>query len=470
VLLGVTLAAAAAAQHTAPQLEVEFDAEPAAAPAADCAAFLRAAAARLRAGDGDAQPDVQPGADTTGPLLACLWLGDDARAGALLAREGDAAVRGGDRDLDWATTAWLLVHHYWFLRATGDAATVRERLPGLLARAADLAPTDAHADDGDDAGFAAAVLRLHAVACCGGILDSLDRVEHPTRWDAGPPADPPGAAWARRARLLLDDLERRFWSARAGMFAPTALACDGEHTPTAAANLLPCWIGMLATTGDKTAQNAIAALQRLGIDGVHVGVAAPEQGAAALAQAMAVVAVSQFGGDPGPPLGALLAQLPPGCAATGAAVDALLFAITGLRLATGPGIDEDWLRIRPALPPGVRRVVLRGLRHDGWRADLTLERRTGPPGEAEADLLRRCGETDARADPRLFGTLILRSPDRSPGGRRAVVHCGDRQLVARIRAGERLEFAACEGPRRTLLGGTTPAGARGDVIATCRAR
>src|SRR5262245_36874291 len=104
LLHGVILAAAAAAQGAAPPLEVDFEADPSAtAGAPDCSAFLsaflRAAAARLRAA-GDSG-DVQPGSATSGvplsgPLLAFLWLGDAARADALLAREAAAVPSGGD--------------------------------------------------------------------------------------------------------------------------------------------------------------------------------------------------------------------------------------------------------------------------------------------------------------------------------------------------------------------------------------
>src|SRR5262245_55979914 len=90
VLIAVTMAAVAAAQHAAEPLEVpleiDFETDPAVAAAEpeaaaarppDCSAFLRAATACLHAaGDGD----VRTGPDAAGPLLAFLWLGDDARA------------------------------------------------------------------------------------------------------------------------------------------------------------------------------------------------------------------------------------------------------------------------------------------------------------------------------------------------------------------------------------------------------
>src|SRR5262245_6690463 len=149
VLLAVTLVAAAAAQRSAP-LEVDFEVEPVAgpltdldAPAPDCGAFLRAATTRLRAAGDSGELQATSGATgllSSGPLLAFLWVADDARAGALLAREAAGVGSGGDD----AAPAWLLIHHYWFLRATGDAATVRGRLPALLAAAAGLA-AGAHA-------------------------------------------------------------------------------------------------------------------------------------------------------------------------------------------------------------------------------------------------------------------------------------------------------------------------------------
>jgi hypothetical protein len=111
-------------------------------------------------------------------------------------------------------------------------------------------------------------------------------------------------------------------------------------------------------------------------------------------------------------------------------------------MATGPGIDEDWLRLRPRLPPGGVRLAVRGLRHCGWRADLWLDRRRGTPTLAEEDLLRRGGDEHAAsaADGRQWmqGAVAVHG---GAGSRCVVVHGPAQQFVARLRSGDALEFA-----------------------------
>ncbi len=480
-ITSITAPAAFAQQPTGQQPEprlLTIESDP---PA--CALAVRAAAERLLAhhrpaGAGDRSPHT-----STGPLLTWLWLSRDDLARDLLTADlnvstatgDDSTATGddsGDTDDDAADdVAWCLLHHYWYLRASGDRAMVARQLPSLLGLGERLVRDATPAQT-----FAKGVLRLHAVACCGGLLDSLEEDEGPADHRRPEPSSP-GVVWARRAATLRADLERRYWSPSLAQFTAAA----GDAPITATDTLLPCWIGMLATTGDKTRQNALAALRHLGRGDASIShTLAPPPTTTSVPQtlmlpALATIAITQFEGDLESELATLLRLMTAAAVADnddataspfdplglGAAVDALLFALTGVRMATGPGIDEDWLRLRPHLPPGGRWLRLRGLRHDGWCGELTVARQIGAPGPAEQQLLQRCGEaaaadvaeaSAAAPNARITGDLVLRSPDPDLGYYRVVLHCQGRQLIAPVHSGERFEFAVHERPAPALLG------------------
>lgn len=380
-------------------------------------------------------------------LLTALWLGRDDEARDLLepatgvgsmrdpaASSGSAA--GSDAAL--ATDCHQILQHYWYLRTTSDDAP-STRAGSSIAAAADRVAASRPADD-----VATAALQLHALACAGGILDSQDRLRRPAAWSHGAPPSPPGAVWAARAAARLQQFEQRHWSEADGAFRAwqgTAASRPAAAFDAAAA-LMPCWLGMLATTGDRTLRNADAALAAL-------------RGRRDREPALAarwLTAVTQLDGDRDAAFAAVLRA----AAADPADLDALCFALTGVRLATGPGIDEDWIRLRPYLPPDATFVRVANLRHDGWRLDLAVERRRGAPTHDEQVALQRC-QTDAEptalqppdasqvavvaAHERVFVAVTLHSPDPPLGYRRVVVHLGGRLFVSALRRGETLTLA-----------------------------
>lgn len=384
-------------------------------------------------------------------LLTALWLGRDDDARNLLEPVPHAAsprspVTDPDaprdprapRDEALAADCHQILQHYWYLRATSDEAP-STRAWSSIAAAADRVAASRPDDD-----VATAALQLHALACAGGILDSQDRLRRPSVWSHGAPPSPPGAVWAARAAARRQQFEQRHWSEADGAFR----AWQGTVAPQpaaafdATAALMPCWLGMLATTGDRTLRNADAALAAL---------RSRRDREPALA-ARWLTAVTQLDGDRDAAFAAVLRA----AAADPAALDALCFALTGVRLATGPGIDEDWIRLRPYLPPGATFVRVANLRHDGWSLDLATERRRGLPTDDEQVALQRC---QAGAEPtplqppdasqagvaaareRVFVTVTLRSPDPPPGYRRVVVHLGGRLFVSALRRGETLTLA-----------------------------
>jgi hypothetical protein len=412
----------------------------------------------------------------TGPLLAFLRLGLFEQAAALLrgeraaiataggvaarlplaaARRTEPAAAGWDALAvpEGDLASWVVIHHAWYLRASRDAALVRAHWPLLeacvkrLPRRVDgrqplvggepWGPPPGDGIAAMDWSFANSCLQVQAVACVGSMLDTLDRIDaeirEPMRWAEGAPPDRPGADWTRRAVALLTAMEATFWRERLGYFLPAVSAASGAacERPWLTANLLPMWSGMLTASGNHTVQNATATLAATGRGQRSV-----------LGTAMTLATLVQCdGSERGAELEALLAAAgpsglfaataPPGreldLLATGAALDAVLFALTGLRIATCPGFDEDWIRLKPMLRAGSQRASYRGLTADGWCIDLWLTA-TGDHAEADAD---------APA-----GHLLIALADRSaaPAGRRRVLlQCFGAQFQDWLSPGATLE-------------------------------
>jgi hypothetical protein len=423
--------------------------------------------------------------EQTGPLLAFLRLGLFAEAAALLCGERTAIAAAGAvaARLPLAAAArsepiagwdqlivpegdlasWVVIHHAWYLRASRDAALVRahwplleacvKRLPRRVDGRQPLAgdePWGPPPGDGvaalvrsGDWSLANSCLQVQAVASVGSMLDTLDRIDAPERWDPargadGAPADRPGAAWSHRAVALLTAMEATFWRQRDGCFAPAVSAASGAacERPWLTANLLPMWSGMLTASGNHTVQNAKATLAATGRGQPSV-----------LGTAMTLATLVQCdGSERGAELEALLAaalpsgvfaaaSAPPGrefdLLATGAALDAVLFALTGLRIATCPGFDEDWIRLKPMLRAGSQRACYRGLTADGWCIDLWLTATAGDRAEAQRS------DTSAPATD-----LMIAIADRgvaSAGRRRVLLQCCGAQLQDWLSPGATLE-------------------------------
>lgn len=464
--------------------------------------------------------------DLGGALLGCLRLGLWDRARAVLRFEFAAAARSGRIAASWplddpATApdrplagwdglevpggdlaSWIVLHHYWYLRATRDAATIRRHWPLLEAcvkrapRRHDVLlplhgtepwthgglyrlhpevvgndsrwPADAPQDGRRAWSFASGLLFVQAVAALGGMQDQLDRVEQPGRWRNGAPEPRPGAAWTRRAIELVQALEQHYWVEDAAWFAPALSPLTGEPhpAPQAEIGLLPVWTGMLLATGDRATRHLRGTLASLWHDGGRLGSSPTVAAATPLAQAAAIVALSHFEGaergaawqamlDLADPSGswqrvhgpAVPAGTPDAAVGLrwgpwegGIAVDALLYGLTGLRIAAAPGIDEEWLRLRPALPPGSSSCAIRGMRHDGIGFDLHLDEVIGPLDADEREVNEQL-PAERRRDPesshrRLrFALLPTRLPPGSDHGF-AVVHSMGTQFQEYLRAGE----------------------------------
>jgi hypothetical protein len=138
---------------------------------------------------------------------------------------------------------------------------------------------------------------------------------------------------------------------------------------------------MLVATGDRTLRHLRAVLTEPVPDVLpawarRFATAIPDLATAAAVQAADDEALRRW-------WPALLADQ--GGADAGRRLDAIVFALTGLRIATGVGVDEGWLRLRPWLPPGHHRLELRGLLAEGAVLDVAITARCGPRHADEGD-------------------------------------------------------------------------------------
>ncbi len=354
----------------------------------------------------------------------------DDRAHAVLGRLRLGDLEGAREVLDaapdrtnLAAACWAIVTHHWYLRASGDLHTVLARLPHLQQAldAADL-------QQAPPAAFAAAALAAHAWFC----LDALHGV-------AATPS-PLGPDCRRRAVHQMLELERQAWQPGRGHFRPRLTG--GRIVPPQPPEpsvLAPAAAGMLVATDDRLVRHLRTSLPQL-LDRAPDDLRATAWLACAAAQLGDAVL-----------LDAAWATLPalaraPGPRTAGDAgrlLDAVLFLITGLRLATGAGVDGGCLRLRPHLPPGHTRLLLQQLAADGARFDLDLALRRG---ELQPDEHGEAAMAGTGPGPRLRVDLVLRSTaDARP--RTFLLQGHGAQYVAALQPGDRLRRSLPIAPR-----------------------
>jgi hypothetical protein len=278
-------------------------------------------------------------------------------------------------------------------------------------------------------------MRVHAMFCFGALADARDRCAHPERWRDGAPRSRPGNAWTERAIGAQIELERDLWLPGRCCFRAAAPApAIADAPPVAdAATLLPASAGLLVATGDRLPQHlthTLDALERAHTTGAE---------AAALCLATATQLVDDDARERS--WTRLLAALDGDRDGTsaGLVLDALLYAVTGVRNATGAGVDEGWLRCAPWLPPGHEHLAVRGVCADGCRLDLELTARSGPARADEADRSAHFGGDG----PRLHVRVVL-VQSRDEKARPVIVAGATVQTVQWLQPGESF---ACSLPR-----------------------
>ncbi len=331
--------------------------------------------------------------------------------------------------------SWLLLQFFWYWRSTRDATFVEQHWPLIdvclkrQVRGADslmtfsgnepwlhgLAP---FADPGNTAlvgdapaagraswSFVSGVLFLMTVQAVGDMVDGLDRHRNPDKYAGDGPTKRPGEAYTRRSFQLLEDLEKRYWLADEGRFAPAISPVDGtpHRLPLAGANLMPLWVGWTFPTGEKSRDNLRNTCEWLADGRAGVRSSPLDEVRCGDLDAMLLVALSERDGvgrsavfdrilasatpsggfarwldadsrpvaTPGDPAGRP-ELLSPGV--SGVVVDALLFATTGVRYAAVPNWDDDDIRLELRAPTGASYVTVRNIRKDGRRLDLYFRR------------------------------------------------------------------------------------------------
>lgn len=408
-------------QHPAAGLQVERAEPRLATLLAICTASLRA------------PPATANGIEAAFTVLGQLRLGDATAARNAL-EAAWASARGEDVEaLPAHDFAWLVVAHYWYLRACRDTGPMRDHWPELQSalRRAEAAPRTT---------FVQEAMLAHAMFCLGGLLDTRDRIEAPARWQETQPSPRPGAPWTRRAIERICELEASTWQPGRGHFRPH-LTAGAIVLPERAdvSVLVPAAAGLLVGTEDRLLRHLHTVLGQG--PAATSTVSATTMPFLPFATAFEISAATQVEHDAARTrcwntmLAALDPQRLPGPHA-GALLDAALFAVTGLRLATGAGVDEDLVRVRPWLPPRCDHLRLRGLSVDGASLDLALSLRTGPYAGDEADEPALADLPDAA--PRLRVRLALVA---TPGGkpRTVVLQGAGTQYLAELKPGAVLE-------------------------------
>ncbi len=396
--------------------------------------------------------------DSTGPILLFLRLGmPDAARDCLryffratrlrhevpnhVPLDLDFAPLEGGVATDWSRVAvppaevpsWIILQHLWYWRATRDTALIREHWPLLEAcikgqRREQEVLLPFHGDEtwlhgalysthpvrvGDGSGFiaddggrdrraysfASGVLFLMALNAIGELGDCIDKDARPEAWKRGQPEDAPGKRWGLRGFQFKQELEKRYWLADEGLFAPalSPVGAQPHRAPFADVNLLPLWVGFTFTTGEMSRDNLKNTLARLWRRGVRVGstpsvgwscghlqgkllVALAERDAAGRLDCIdELLRLAEPAGewaelyDPeGRPAAAYDPQWPNRCRPweSGVNLDALLYAIGGVRFVSFTGWDDTEIRLEPRLPRGATYVTMRNVRKDGRTLQL----------------------------------------------------------------------------------------------------
>ena len=360
-----------------------------------------------------ATPAGANAADAARGALACLRAGDLAGARNAVAAARLAATVAAAPPL--ADVCWSLLALGWYVDAAGDDAFAATAWPTLRAALRQLAHAPAAPRFADE---------CLAIQACFAVASLCHR--------AGGEALP----WTNRALVRSERLERTAWQRMRGRFRSAAddgLLAKRAHPPAEPGDLAAAWLGLGAPTGPlpRHGRSALAELTARAAatpaaDSMHaaaVRLAAATELGDASARCAALAALRRFPADGAGPADAALA------------LDALLFALTGLRQATACGRAGelvDAVELAPWLPHGARSLRLHGVVAAGATFDLEVSARVGPPGADERD----AAACLAGARPRLVVVVAMRAT--ADGAPRAILlrGLGDAAIAA-LAGGER---------------------------------
>ena len=412
--------------------------------------------------------------------------------------------------------SWVIIQHFWYFRATRDAAFAKARQPFLLhllrkqRRGRDslmhfsghenymstlfamdfnalprrpLFPAHAPEKGRRAYSLASSVLFLMAIQSYGEMLDGIDRMENPEKWqvDDTMSIDKPSQKWLTRSFDVMKEIEKRFYVQNVrfpvrseleeslkfgedwtGFFAPAISPVTGQphKEPFANINLFPLWIGFTFPTGERSRHNLRNTLGRL----AHPTTGSGEQLRRKNTLVGATATVGHFTGDvPGMLLTALIERdgkdriqalqdvltiAEPACewgrfytpdgrpAAApghpqwpdrlspnecGINLDAVIYALNGVRHVNIPNFDNKSIKVKLRLPPGANFLNIDNLKKDGrafnvhvdeFFAPLTEEERKQNDAQKDKRFKR-----DPNIDHRRFRFRMRLLSDNPPSGR-----------------------------------------------------
>ncbi len=355
------------------------------------------------------------------------------------ASEIEKTIQWGDLQIpNTELPAWVILQHEWYYRATWDLDLIQRHWPFLSMCYQAMKPDargtlPTHGDEtylhgaffslfpdrlpgetflpADDAGrrarsFDSSVAYLMSINAMSELIEDIDK------HDAGAAAKAQG--WASRRKNAYDmhhldvmqKVESAFWLQKEKRFAPFLSPITGApHTaPYGPVSLRPQWIGFTYAVGEKNRENLASTVAALWKKGYRIGMT-PTVGysvghlqgyllysAADLddqARYECMDALIKLAGpagewgelyDPeGRPIASYNANWPNRLRPweSGVNIDAILFALNGIRYVTCPGWSKKDQRLKLRMPRGSRWLTMRGVRHDGHRFDILLDETYG---------------------------------------------------------------------------------------------
>ncbi len=331
--------------------------------------------------------------------------------------------------------SWIILQHEWYYRATWDIDFLVARWPflkacynALKANADSSFPT--HGDEtylhgaffslfpdriGSEAALPAdsperraksfdnSALYLITINAMGELVEDIDKHNGGQAATKEGWSSPNKAAFDRYHVDYLLRMEEVFWDPEYKRFAPFVSAVSGERHPApyAPVNLRPQWIGYTYAIGEKNRENLRGTLQQLWQKDGRVGMTPTTGYVTGSVQGLllyalcdledsrrdeALSALVRMAGpagewgelyDPeGRPIAGYDAAYPNRLRPweSGINIDAIFFALNGIRYVTCPGWSKKDARIKLRLPGKSRWWALRNAQHDAHRFDIFVDR------------------------------------------------------------------------------------------------
>ena len=337
--------------------------------------------------------------------------------------------------------ALCVLHHYWYWRATRDSELIDRHWPLLDAALkkgklrdkafGDFDGTDLGVDiprsrglTADDPTWLASVPSagrsvpslgasasfILAIQALGELFEARAELRVPDVVANRDPEHPLTERYTKLSFEILRRVEAAFWDEDAHRFAPSVSPIDGRRHPTpfARENLMPLWIGWTFPTGEKSRENLTNTLKglwratdgRIGstpVSGLTTGdlhgmllVALAERDGIArtrvldtlLEQALPAASWAAYYDPDGKPFSERDLLDPD---ATGRNIDAVLFALTGIRYASIPNWNVDDIRLEFRLPAGGTFLTLHGVEKDDRTLDLHYREVFEPMSQQEIE-------------------------------------------------------------------------------------